>query len=171
MRYTSAQAAKLLRQLNEEHQLLLNEEMNKKVFLAATGEDVESLRPEYDFTSTQMKLDALEAKIRKVKHAINIFNLTTRIDGMSIDEILIYLPQLRDRKRKLAARIDRMPKQRARSSVLSRYSGQTPIIDYEYANYDIHDAEGEYGNVSSLIVLLQTKLDTVNSTQKFDIEI
>ena len=163
MQYTSAQAAKLLRRLGEEHQLLLNDEMNTCVFLAATGEDVDSLRPGYDYTATQQELAALEAKIRKVRHAINIFNSTTTIDGMTIDEILIYLPQLRDRKHKLAGMIDRMPKQRARSSVLSRYSGQTPIIDYEYANYDIQQAQAEYKAVSDEIALLQTRL-------KFDLD-
>ncbi len=81
MQYTSAQAAKLLRKLGEEHQLLLNDEMNTCVFLAATGEDVDSLRPGYDYTATQQELAALEAKIRKVRHAINVFNSTTTIDG------------------------------------------------------------------------------------------
>ena len=85
MQYTSAQAAKLLRRLGEEHQLLLNDEMNTCVFLAATGEDVDSLRPGYDYTATQQELAALEAKIRKVRHAINVFNSTTTIDGMTID--------------------------------------------------------------------------------------
>ena len=85
MQYTSAQAAKLLRRLGEEHQLLFNDEMNTCVFLAATGEDADSLRPGYDYTATQQELAALEAKIRKVRHAINVFNSTTTIDGMTID--------------------------------------------------------------------------------------
>ncbi len=170
MQYTSAQAAKLLRRLHEEHQLLLNDELNKRVFLAATGEDIESLRPEYDYAATQQKLAVLESKIRKVKHAINVFNSTTTVDGMTIDEVLIYLPQLRDRKLKLSGMIDRMPKQRAHSSVLSRYSGQTPIIDYEYANYDIQLAQAEYKAVSDEIASLQTRLDTVNTTRKFELD-
>ena len=75
LKYTSAQTAKLLRKLKEEHQLLLSEETNDRFFLAATGEDVERLRPSYDFEKTQSALADLEANIRKVKHAINLFRL------------------------------------------------------------------------------------------------
>ncbi len=103
-----------------------------------------------------------------MKHAVNVFNSTTTVEGMTIDEILVYLPQLRDRKNKLSRMIGRMPKQRAMSSVLSRYSGQTPIIDYEYANYDIRKAEADYRAVSEEIARLQTKLDAVNSTRTFE---
>ena len=106
-----------------------------------------------------------------MKHALNVFNATTTVDGMTIDEILVYLPQLRDRKTRLSYMVGRMPKQRARSSVLSRYSGQTPIIDYEYANYDIQKAEADYRAVSEEIARLQTKLDAVNSTKTFELEI
>ena len=171
MQLTSAEAAKLMRQLNEEHRLLLNNEDNARVFLAATGEDIESLRPEYDYGAVQQELARIEEKIRKVKHAVNVFNSTTTVEGMTIDEILEYLPQLRDRKNKLSYMVGRMPKQRAVSSVLSRYSGQTPIIDYEYANYDIRKAEAEYRAVSEEIARLQTKLDAVNSTRTFELNI
>ena len=75
MKYTSAQAAKILRQLKEEHQRLLAREAETQVFLAAVGEDPESLRPEYDYGQVQEKLAGLEEKIRKIRHALNIFNL------------------------------------------------------------------------------------------------
>ena len=115
--------------------MLLTEEANARFFQAATGEDLESLRPEYDYEKTQEAFAKIEKKIRKVKHAINLFNLYTQVEGMSIDELLVYLPQLKDRKSRLLNMISRRPKQRARSSVASRYAGQTTVIDYEYANY------------------------------------
>lgn len=171
LKYTSAQAAKLLRKLKEEHQLLLNEEINDRFFLAATGEDVESLRPSYDFDKTQSALANLEAKIRKVKHAINLFNCSTVVEGKTIDEILVYLPQLQERRNKLSAMIGRRDKQRARSSVMSRYSGQSAIIDYEYANYDIKKAEEFYRCVCDEISTLQTSLDLANTTGEIEIDL
>ena len=144
MQYTSAQAAKLLRKLKDEHVLLLNEEVNNRFFLAATGEDAESLRPEYDYKKVQADLAAIEDKIRKVKHAINLFNCRTVVEGKTIDEVLVYLPQLQDRRSKLSCMIGRREKQRARSTVMARYAGQSAIIDYEYANYDIKKAEADY---------------------------
>ena len=48
MKMTSAQAAKLLRQWNESLKALQRREENTKTFLASLGEDLESVRPEYD---------------------------------------------------------------------------------------------------------------------------
>ena len=171
LKYTSAQAAKLLRKLKEESQLLLTEEANNRFFLAATGEDVESLRPAYDFGKTQTALTDLEEKIRKIKHAINLFNCSTVVEGKTIDEVLVYLPQLQERKNKLSCMIGRREKQRARSTVMSRYSGQSAIIDYEYTNYDIKKAEEVYKCVCDEIAALQTALDVVNSTGEIEIEL
>jgi len=47
MKMTSAQAAKLLRQLKEELSALHLRENNSRCFLASLGEDPESVRPDY----------------------------------------------------------------------------------------------------------------------------
>ena len=52
MRVTSAEAAKILKKLNEEHTFLLSIETQSREFLAAMGEDVESVRSAYDYTET-----------------------------------------------------------------------------------------------------------------------
>ena len=103
MNYTSAQANKLLKKLNDEYTALLDKETRSRDFRAAMGEDVESVRPVYDYAETQIRLAELEAKIRKLKHAINIFNATQTVDSfdMTIDELLVYIPQLTKRKSKL----------------------------------------------------------------------
>ena len=128
MTYTSAQANKLLKKLNDEHAALLDKENRSKDFRAAMGEDVESVRPAYDYTDTQKKLAELEQRIRKVKHAINMFNATHVIPdfNMTIDEMLVYIPQLTQRKNKLADMKARLPKQR----VEEQYGRQSNIIDY-----------------------------------------
>lgn len=112
MKYTSAEAGKLLKKLNDERASLLLREENSKDFLAAVGEDLESVRPDYNFATTQVALNEIETKIRKLKHALNIFNSTTVIPefGMTIDEMLVYIPQLTIRKDKLARMKDRLPK-------------------------------------------------------------
>ena len=99
MNYTSAQANKLLKKLNDEYTALLDKETRSRDFRAAMGEDVESVRPVYDYAETQIRLAELEARIRKLKHAINIFNATQTVDSfdMTIDELLVYIPQLTKR--------------------------------------------------------------------------
>ena len=146
MTYTSAQANKLLKKLHDEHAALLDRENRSKDFRAAMGEDVESVRPAYDYGDTQNRLAELEQRIRKVKHAINVFNATHVIPGfdMTIDEMLVYIPQLTQRKNKLADMKARLPKER----VEEQYGRQSNIIDYTYANYDLAAVEADIQGVS-----------------------
>ena len=168
MRCTSAEAAKILRQLNEDYSALLRMESQSMDFVAALNEDVESVRPEYNYAETQKKLGELEGKIRKVKHAINVFNTTHAIPefDMTIDQMLIYLPQLSQRKDKLYMMKNRLPKVREKSS----YSGSN-IIDYRIVNYDIKAAEADYNEIAALLSKAQTALDVINNTETMDIDI
>ena len=167
MKYTSAEAAKILRQLNEDYNAVLAMEVQSREFLASVGEDVESVCPEYDYAQVQAQLEELEKKIRTVKHAINVFNATTVVPGfdMTIDCILVYIPQLTQRKNKLFAMKSRLPK--AREPVAYGKN----IIDYRYANYDIGAAEADYIKAAEELSRVQTALDLVNSTETMEIDI
>ena len=96
MRMTSAQAAKELRKLNDQHDALLAKENKSREFTAAIQEDVESIRPAYGYEDIQAELARLEAQIRRLKHTVNTFNLSQEIPGfdMTIDQMLVYIPQL-----------------------------------------------------------------------------
>lgn len=76
-KYTSAEAAKLLRRLTEERDSLLQMEGKVSTFRAAVGEDAESLRPKYSFSDTRANVRDFTEQIIRVKHAINVFNTTT----------------------------------------------------------------------------------------------
>ncbi len=111
MKYTSAQANKLLKKLNDEYDLLLAEEAESSTFLAAMGEDPESVRPEYDYIETQKSLEELGNRIIKLKHAINLFNTSHTLPGfeLTVDEALVYIPQLSKKVKKLAEMKARLP--------------------------------------------------------------
>ena len=168
MRVTSAQAAKLLRQLNDELRALQLKEANSSSFVAAIQEDVESVRPAYNFKEMRDAQAEVECKIRKVKHAINVFNTTTIIPdfNITIDEMLVYLPQLNRQCEVLSKMRDAMPKVR----VSSGYSSGN-IIDYKYANYDIEEVGRYYAELSDTLAKAQTVLDLVNSTVECEIDI
>ena len=170
MKCTSAEANKLLKKLNDTYQAVLNEETQSSTFLAAMGEDVQSVRPEYDYFETQAKLRELEEKIMTVKHAINLFNTTHCPAGfdMTIDKALIYLPLLSEKVKKLGEMKARLPKAR---EMHDRFSGMGNIIDYRIINYDRTAAAADYESAFDELMSLQTALDTVNSTEKFEIEI
>ncbi len=167
MKYTSAEAGKLLKKLNDERASILLREENVKEFLAAVGEDIESVRPDYNFATTQVALNEIETKIRKVKHALNVFNSTTVIPefGMTIDEMLVYIPQLTMRKDKLARMKDRLPKVREQTRVNSS------ILDYRYLNYGVDEAAAEYDKISDTLSKAQNALDAANMNQTLEIDL
>ena len=68
---------------------IIAEEKESRSFIAAIQENLEDARPLYDFSATQKKLDALDRRIRTVKHAVNIFNTTHMVPDfdMTIDEV------------------------------------------------------------------------------------
>lgn len=165
MKYNSAQAAKLLSKLQQDFDQLAVFEANAKTFLASVGEDPESVRPEYDYKATKKELDALSAKIRKVKHAINAFNTTTVVPefGITIDELLVYIPQLSAKKAKLRDMADTLPKTRENNY------GKSNIIDYRFANYDIKQVKKDLDAVTEELSKAQLALDTINHSVEFDI--
>ena len=167
MLYTSAEAAKLLRQLNEDYQSLLRDERERRSFLACMGEDIESVRPEYVYRDTQDKIDSIEKRIRKIKHAINVFNTTHKIPGfdMTVDEALVYIPQLSEKKSKLFEMRSALPKKREAATSRTTY-----VVDYRYANYDIEEADADYRKVSEELSAVQNGLDVLNNTEKFEID-
>ena len=167
MKITSKNANKLLKQLNEEHSSLLNMEEQSSTFLAAVGEDVESVRPAYDYEDIQNRLTELELKIIRLKHAINLFNTSTRIDefDMNIDELLVYIPQLTARKNKPEKMKNSLSKQRVESY------NRSNIIDYRYINYDLDKVKEDYRKTVDELNRAQVALDEANVNQSFDIEL
>lgn len=170
MQMTSSKANTLLRKLNEDYEALLAEEQDKKSFLAATGEDVESVRPDYQYESFQKQLDAKLKQILALKHAINVFNVTTTLPGteMTIDQVLIRIPQLSRKKSKL----QQMKSAIAKVREDARRFGSTSIMaDYRYANYDIAAARRDYEQVSQELADLQEALDLANTTIPFEVDL
>ena len=166
---TSAMAAKYLKKLNEEHEALLRREKKTMTFTAAIQENREEVRPEYDYNAVQVQLLELERKIRAVKHEINLFNLNQLVPGfdMTVDQMLVYIPQLTARKNKLDRMRSRLPRERVQDS----YSRNSALVEYEYSNYDIRQAEADYNKVADELARAQNALDQVNATVSFEIVI
>lgn len=167
MEMTSAQANKLIKQLKDQIRLLESQEKNLISFIAATTENVEEVRPAYSYEETAAKYDELEAAIRKIKHALNQFNANTVPEGtdMTIDEILVFLPQATERLRKLSVMLSRPAKLRAEDT------GRTSIIEYEYLNYDLAAVQKDYDALMEKKTQVMTALDLVNNTVLFDVDL
>ena len=168
MKYTCAEASKILRKLNEDLKVLRSKEVKGYRFTAAVDEDLESARPVYNYIQTQNDQRRIEAKIRKVKHAINCFNIETLIPefNMTVDEMLVYIPQLSERKKKLTEMASFLPKER----VSNGYQA-TKIIEYTYTNYDLEKAAEDLTLVSDELARAQTALDVINNQGQLELEL
>lgn len=166
---TSAEAAKLLKKLNEQKNMLLGEERRGCVFNASLGENVESVRPEYDYEKTQEALCACNDKIMRVKHAINCFNASQIVGdtGLTIDQVLVKIPQLTEMSNRLDGMQGRLPKQRSSVGGI----GSNTVIDYKYANYSVEKAKEDFVRACDELRALQTALDIVNNTVKMEFEL
>lgn len=171
MKYTvtSAEASKLLKKVMEEKDLLLESEAKSRSFNASLGEDIESVRPEYDYDETQSQLEALNLKIRVIKHAISCFNLTHTVgdSGMTIDQVLVYIPQLTEMRNRLYSMQNCLPKQRTSVGGI----GANTVIDYRYTNYSVEQTRADYTRASDALRDIQTALDVVNTTVTMEIDL
>ena len=169
MKYTSAEAGKLVKKLEEQIRDLKDKETKSSIFNAASTEDPEVLRPDYDFAAVQEQISRLQGDVRKVKHAINIFNTTHVLPGypeLTVDQALILIPQLSARKEKLRRMASRLPRERV-DAMMSRGN----IIDYQIANYDIAEAAAAYEKTADELSRLQLALDSVNTSIDIDIDV
>lgn len=166
---TSAEASKLLKKIMDEKNIALNNERQSSTFNASLAEDIESVRPGYNYDETKKYLESCDEKIRILKHAINCFNITTLVGdtGMTIDQVLVYIPQLTEMKNRLFDMQSRLPKQRVSVGGI----GNNTVIDYLYTNYSVEQAQEDYTKVSDELRSIQTALDVVNTTVKMEFEL
>ena len=158
MLYTPAEAAKLLKQLQEEEKMLLQMERESATFTAAHVENPESLRPAYSLPETEHRLNEIRTRILKVKHAINRFNLTHEVkEGVTVDMVLVLLPKLTERVGTLRMFASMSEKPRRRSSTGN-------FIEYLYTNFDQEDAQAAYQSASRMLDDYRLSLDNLNLT-------
>lgn len=167
---TSAYANKVLKKLNEDKEFWMNKERTSYTYTASVDE--EPVIPEYDYVAVAATIAEIDEKIANIKHAINLINVTSRIevenDVMSVDTILVKMAQLNKRKNIL----DYMRKQQPKSRVVSAYfSGKRPVAEYMYINYDLELVKKEYERIDAEIAAMQIALDKFNQTFEFEVEI
>lgn len=171
MKMTSAYANKLLRQLDEEKQYYLTKERDGATYDAADGE--EPVIPDYDYSDVAAKLTEIDNKICKIKHALNLSNCSARIEVeeeiLSVDQILVTMAQLNQRKYALDDLRKKNPKERLQLRTMPNSRNAVP--EYRYINYDLELVKKDYDKVNDKIMNLQIALDRFNQTQEFEVEL
>ena len=149
MKLTSAGANKMIKAWNEDLEGLLKKEEAES--RTTYGINEEPLPANYDFARMQQQMDALNQKIAVLRHAVNVFNTTTVLEGFgfTIDEALVRMAMLTKKKQRLA-RMKQVPSL-VRTS--PGYGSNTPEMTCR--NYDAEQVEQEYRRVSDQLTALQ----------------
>ena len=164
MKYTSAAAGKRIKALEEEKELVLSREAELCTYVRAVGEEMDA--PAYDFLATRDEVTRIDAEALRIRHALHRFNLETVLPNskITIDEALVLMAQLGKEKQLLKDMRARLPRKR----VDANWTGSASI-EYEYANYDIKQAEERYAAVAQRISDLQMEIDYANQTVQFKV--
>lgn len=161
---TPAAANKMVRKLEDEKSYLISMMNEMSTYIEAEG--VEPVIPEFNYENTISEIMAIDEKIAKIKHCINVFNTSTTIPeiGITVDQALVKMAQLNHLKNY----IDRMRKRQKKC----RYNTLAgTIIQYECVNYDIEKTKADYEKISNEIIDIQMSLDKCNQTIMFDLDI
>ena len=170
VKMTSAYANKLLKQLNDDKEFWANKERTSFVYTAAVGET--PVIPEYDYKEVAATIAELDNKICRIKHAINLANVTTQVevDGqmLFIDTILVRMAQLNKRKSMLDIMRKQQPKTRLEQNA---FASRSAAPEYQYINYDLELVKQEYESITTEIMNMQLALDRYNQTYEFEVDI
>lgn len=166
---TSASANKLLKKLEEDKLFWMVKERDGRSYVAAADE--EPIIPSYDYAEVAGTIDNINTRIVRIKHAININNVTNRIPvgdtTMSVDEILVRMAQLNSRRSILGDMRRRDAKIRISSG---SYNARKTTPEYEYINYDLDLVKSAYERINEEITAMQIALDKYNQTFEFEVE-
>ena len=167
MTFTSASANKQIRVYEEEKEHLLRNEREVCTYVLSVDEEEEA--PEYDYAAVRTQVSALDDKVRALRCALHRFNVATVLpqSGISIDEALVLMAQLNGERVRLASMRSTLPKRR----VSSDYYRGSKTVEYEYANFDIEQAEADFQRVSEHIRELQMEIDFANQTVPFEVDL
>ena len=95
MKMNSDTASKLIKNLQSEIDMLLRAEKRDCTYSHSPSET--PIVPEYSFADTQKRLEELRGNMAALRHAVNRFNIETKVPGfdITVDEALGHMSRLR----------------------------------------------------------------------------
>lgn len=163
MKMNSDYANKTISNLQSEISSILQAEENGKTYSYGVSEN--PVVPDYSFSDTQRKLNELRGKIAALRHAINVFNVTTKIRDfdITVDEALGRMSMLYNDKKRLYAMLQ-IPEQ---NRVRAYGSREADIVN---RNFNIEEVQAEYNRVSDELLRIQQAINVANLTIDFDVD-
>lgn len=162
MKMCHSEVIKYIKELENRKFVLLNYEKSSRTF--SYIEDGKSIIPEYSYRKTRDCVDALDNKIRHLKHLLAIANCSVKVDtfDITIGEALVMLAQLQN-KCELLEEMSSIQQKTQHTT----YSGKVEIVE---CNYDVAEAAKDYEQIRKTISSLQVAIDRANLTNYVEVE-
>ena len=144
---------KRIADLKTERERLIRKDEKLRVFSTSGFEDIEKLRPDYDYGSFQKELDHLDETIRNLTTKAVTILATERVKeyhDMTILEMLLLLRDLETKDQRLYAMAAHLEKERHPTEL---------GIEYEHVNYDLSMVEEELRKTREEIEKVRTFSD------------
>ena len=163
MKMCHSEVIKFIKELESKKHVLLRQEENDCKY--SYQDEDSKIVPNYDYKKTRKAVDALDTKIRHLRHALAVANCTVIVDefGVTLGEALVMLAQYQNKCELLSEMSSRQ-----QISQRSTYSGKMEIT---CCNYDVEKVLKEYEELRLVIGRLQVAIDRANLTSFVDVEI
>ena len=150
---TINEIGKKIGDLKTERERLIEKDKKLRVFRASEFEDLEKLRPDYDYEGLQSELDGVEEEIRNLTvKAISILSTqkVNEFHDMTVLDLLLYLRDLKEKEERLYEMTTHLERERHASAHL---------LEYEYINYDISKVEEDLRKTREELKKVRTFFD------------
>ena len=161
MKVCIAEAMKLIKDLEEEKELLIYGENRRSTVSYKEGED--KVLPDYNYQNTRTRIAELDGEVRRIKYIISKANCEVQLDhfGISICEGLILLAQYRKE-------YDRLSRLATRDQVTRRIT-PNGVLEYTECLYNVKEAEKAQKELNTTIGKLQVAIDKANLVSEIEI--
>ncbi len=162
MQITINEANRKAKQLKIDYTRIRKEEDNTYTYAHSEGE--KPIIQTYDFVKTQAQLKAINEQIAKIRHAVSLFNVTNKVQGMDItvDEALVRISMLSDIKKRLDAML-LIPD--------VRRDNNFHTVDIIHRNFNPDDVQAEANAVTDELNRLRAALDLTNLTSTIEVDL
>lgn len=162
MKMTITAANREIKRLKDELSRIKEEELSSRVITHSEGE--EPIQVTYDFQATQARIDEINQKIVKIRHAVNLFNVNYVIPsvGLTVDAVLIRVAMMSEEKKKLQEML--------RIQEVSRQASYRSV-EISHRNFDKAQVEDRFRHLSDDLERMWAELDLVNLTETIDVDI
>lgn len=162
MKVCHSEIIKKIKELEDKKETLLSQERSRSVYSYVDASA--KIIPDYNYEKTRSLVDELDDKIRSLRHALAIANVSVKVDdfNVTIGEALVMLAQMQSKYRVL--------ENLANAQQITQrvtYNGKMEVFE---CNYNVEKALADCESLRNEIGRLQVAIDRANLTNYIEIK-